>query len=90
MPLLLPAEQDPAAGEGSAAEWKSWSRYAGVVVFSMNDVPLGFGTAAKSTLDCRKLDPSGAPLRTGLSAAPAAAARPSRPLLVTPWAVLGI
>lgn len=26
----------------------------------MNDVPLGFGTAAKSTLDCRKLDPSGA------------------------------
>lgn len=34
-------------------------QYAGVVCFSMNDVPLGFGTAAKSTLDCRKLDPSG-------------------------------
>ena len=30
-----------------------------MVIFSMNDVPLGFGTAAKSTLDCRKLDPSG-------------------------------
>jgi len=31
----------------------------GVVVFSMADVPLGFGVAAKSTLDCRKLDPNG-------------------------------
>jgi 60S ribosome subunit biogenesis protein NIP7 len=33
--------------------------YAGVVVCSMSDVPLGFATTAKSTLDCRKLDPSG-------------------------------
>lgn len=32
---------------------------AGVVVFSMSDVPLGFGVTAKSTSDCRKLDPSG-------------------------------
>lgn len=31
----------------------------GVVVFSMTDVPLGFGIAAKSTTDCRKLDPNG-------------------------------
>ncbi|KAJ8766743.1 hypothetical protein K2173_007810 [Erythroxylum novogranatense] len=31
----------------------------GVVVFSMSDVPLGFGTAAKSTQDCRKMDPNG-------------------------------
>ncbi|XP_059434025.1 uncharacterized protein LOC132167141 [Corylus avellana] len=31
----------------------------GVVVFSMSDVPLGFGVAAKSTQDCRKLDPNG-------------------------------
>ena len=30
----------------------------GVVVFSMSDVPLGFGVAAKSTQDCRKLDAS--------------------------------
>ena len=30
----------------------------GVVVYSMSDVPLGFGVAAKSTQDCRKLDPS--------------------------------
>lgn len=34
-------------------------QYAGVVVLSMTDIPLGFATAAKSTLDCRKLDPSG-------------------------------
>ncbi|KAL1543056.1 60S ribosome subunit biogenesis protein NIP7 [Salvia divinorum] len=31
----------------------------GVVVFSMSDVPLGFGDAAKSTVDCRKMDPNG-------------------------------
>jgi 60S ribosome subunit biogenesis protein NIP7 len=31
----------------------------GVVVFSMADVPLGFGIAAKSTHDCRKMDPNG-------------------------------
>ncbi|CAL9010724.1 unnamed protein product, partial [Prunus brigantina] len=31
----------------------------GVVVFLMSDVPLGFGIAAKSTQDCRKLDPNG-------------------------------
>ena len=30
----------------------------GVVVFSMSDVPLGFGVAARSTADCRKLDPN--------------------------------
>ena len=31
----------------------------GVVVFSMSDVPLGFGIPVKSTQDCRKLDPNG-------------------------------
>eukprot|EP01018_Ginkgo_biloba_P032058 Gb_33999 [translate_table: standard] len=31
----------------------------GVVIYSMSDVPLGFGVAAKSTQDCRKLDPNG-------------------------------
>ncbi|KAL5519040.1 NIP7 [Sanghuangporus vaninii] len=31
----------------------------GVVVFSMNDTPLGFGVTARSTLDTRKLDPTG-------------------------------
>ena len=33
-------------------------QYAGVVVFSMADVPLGFGTMAKSTQECRRLDPA--------------------------------
>ncbi|KDP27784.1 hypothetical protein JCGZ_18864 [Jatropha curcas] len=37
----------------------SISKNDGVVVFSMSDVPLGFGTAARSTQDCRKLDPNG-------------------------------
>uniref|UniRef100_A0A7S4F2F3 60S ribosome subunit biogenesis protein NIP7 homolog n=2 Tax=Chrysotila carterae TaxID=13221 RepID=A0A7S4F2F3_CHRCT len=34
-------------------------QYQGVVVLSMSDVPLGFGVAAKSTAECRKLDPQG-------------------------------
>ncbi|OAE33370.1 hypothetical protein AXG93_3296s1090 [Marchantia polymorpha subsp. ruderalis] len=33
-------------------------QYQGVVVYSMSDIPLGFGLAAKSTQDCRKLDPT--------------------------------
>ncbi|XP_076727259.1 60S ribosome subunit biogenesis protein NIP7 homolog isoform X1 [Callospermophilus lateralis] len=33
------------------------SQYQGVVVYSMADIPLGFGVAAKSTKDCRKVDP---------------------------------
>lgn len=32
--------------------------YTGVVVYSMSDVPLGFGVAAKTTADCRKADPN--------------------------------
>ena len=32
--------------------------HTGVVVYSMSDVPLGFGVAAKSTADCRRADPS--------------------------------
>ncbi|KAK3286076.1 ribosome biosynthesis protein nip7 [Cymbomonas tetramitiformis] len=31
--------------------------YQGVVVLNMTDIPLGFGTTARSTQDCRKLDP---------------------------------
>ncbi|CAD6565897.1 MAG: ribosome biosynthesis protein nip7 [Tremellales sp. Tagirdzhanova-0007] len=31
----------------------------GVVVYNMADVPLGFGVTARSTLDTRKLDPTG-------------------------------
>lgn len=33
------------------------NQYQGVVVYSMNDLPLGFGVAAKSTTDCRHADP---------------------------------
>ncbi|CAB3360548.1 60S ribosome subunit biogenesis protein NIP7 homolog [Cloeon dipterum] len=29
----------------------------GVVIFSMNDMPLGFGTSAKATADCKHADP---------------------------------
>ena len=34
-------------------------QYQGVVVMNMADVPLGFGTASKSTAEVRKLDPQG-------------------------------
>ncbi|XP_074603200.1 60S ribosome subunit biogenesis protein NIP7 homolog [Brevipalpus obovatus] len=33
------------------------NQYQGVVVYSMADLPLGFGVAAKSTLSCRNADP---------------------------------
>lgn len=33
------------------------AQYQGVVVYSMSDVPLGFGVAAKNTQECRKVDP---------------------------------
>ncbi|NXU14395.1 NIP7 protein, partial [Pardalotus punctatus] len=36
---------------------ESTAQYQGVVVYSMADVPLGFGVAAKSTQECRKVDP---------------------------------
>ncbi|KAL0206948.1 hypothetical protein P9112_012659 [Eukaryota sp. TZLM1-RC] len=32
-------------------------KYAGVVIFSMSDIPLGFGVAARSTIECRRADP---------------------------------
>ena len=34
-------------------------QYQGVVILNMADVPLGFGTTAKSTAECRKLEPQG-------------------------------
>ncbi|ODV63785.1 ribosome biosynthesis protein NIP7 [Ascoidea rubescens DSM 1968] len=33
--------------------------HAGVVIFNMNDIPLGFGVSAKSTIDTRNLQPNG-------------------------------
>ena len=38
---------------------ESTPAYTGVVVYSMSDVPLGVGVTAKSTSDCRKMDPNG-------------------------------
>ena len=32
--------------------------YTGVIIYSMTDVPLGFGVTAKATSECRKADPS--------------------------------
>jgi len=45
------------AGLGRITE--NTPQYQGVVVYSMSDIPLGFGTTAKSTQECRKLDPTG-------------------------------
>eukprot|EP00127_Corallochytrium_limacisporum_P003332 Clim_evm21s148 gene=Clim_evmTU21s148 len=33
-------------------------QYQGVVIFSMSDIPLGFGVTAKNTQDMRKVDPT--------------------------------
>ncbi|XP_064611322.1 60S ribosome subunit biogenesis protein NIP7 homolog [Liolophura sinensis] len=33
------------------------NKYQGIVVYSMGDLPLGFGVAARSTQDCRHADP---------------------------------
>lgn len=38
---------------------ESTPRNAGVVLLSMSDVPLGFGVTAKSTMECRTMEPSG-------------------------------
>jgi len=34
------------------------AQYAGVIIFSMNDTPLGFGKSAKATLNLKDLDPT--------------------------------
>jgi len=34
-------------------------QYAGVIVYSLSDIPLGFGVAAQSTEHCQTLDPTG-------------------------------
>lgn len=33
-------------------------KYQGVVIYSMSDVPLGFGVAAYATKECRKVEPT--------------------------------
>jgi 60S ribosome subunit biogenesis protein NIP7 len=44
---------------GLARITENTPQYAGVVVFSMSDIPLGFGVAAQSTDHCQTLDPTG-------------------------------
>ena len=44
---------------GLARITENTQKYQGVVVYNMADVPLGFGLAAKSTADCRRMDPTG-------------------------------
>lgn len=33
-------------------------QYQGVIVYSMNDLPLGFGATSRSTQDCRRANPT--------------------------------
>lgn len=44
---------------GLARMTESTPQYAGVVVYNMADIPLGFGVAAQSTENCQSLDPTG-------------------------------
>nr|CAG4641251.1 EOG090X0EWC [Eulimnadia texana] len=42
---------------GLARITENTTKYQGVVIYNMADVPLGFGVAAKSTSECRHADP---------------------------------
>ncbi|KAI5748673.1 hypothetical protein M8J76_001125 [Diaphorina citri] len=42
---------------GLARITENTPKYQGVIVLNMNDVPLGFGVAAKSTAECKLADP---------------------------------
>lgn len=42
---------------GLARITENTPKYQGVVIYSMGDVPLGFGVAAKTTQECRHTDP---------------------------------
>lgn len=44
---------------GLARMTENTPQYSGVVVYSMSDIPLGFGVAAQSTEHCQTLEPSG-------------------------------
>ena len=44
---------------GLARMTEKTPQYAGVVVYSMSDIPLGFGVAAQSTDYCQTLDSTG-------------------------------
>lgn len=42
----------------SCAHAAAPSQYQGVVVYTMGDIPIGFGATARSTTDARRLDPT--------------------------------
>lgn len=42
---------------GLARITENTNKYQGVVVYSLNDTPLGFGVTAKSTIECQTSDP---------------------------------
>ena len=44
---------------GLARMTESTPQYAGVVVYNMQDIPLGFGVAAQSTDHCQTLESTG-------------------------------
>jgi len=44
---------------GLARITESTPQYSGVLVYSMSDIPLGFGVAAQSTDACKDLEPTG-------------------------------
>lgn len=33
-------------------------KYSGVVYYSMNDLPLGFGVASRGSMECKELEPT--------------------------------
>jgi 60S ribosome subunit biogenesis protein NIP7 len=45
--------------QGLARMTENTPQYAGVVVYNMSDIALGFGVAAQSTDHCQQLDPFG-------------------------------
>lgn len=45
----------PKSGLGRITE--STAKFQGVIVYTMNDLPIGFGVAAKSTAECKLADP---------------------------------
>ncbi|CAH0552879.1 unnamed protein product [Brassicogethes aeneus] len=60
--LKAPAEQqflygNHVAKSGLGRISENAEKYQGVVVYSMSDLPLGFGVAARSTAECKHADP---------------------------------
>ncbi|XP_044761469.1 60S ribosome subunit biogenesis protein NIP7 homolog [Coccinella septempunctata] len=61
--LKPPAEQQFLYGNNVAKSGlgrisENTEKYQGLIVYSMSDLPLGFGVAARSTIECRNAEPS--------------------------------